>query len=152
MSENKVTVGAVAKIKNRVKRLGTDEGGFTLVEMVVALTVVLLMAGAALITAPGFIRDSNHAKCDSVADSLANAIVASYAHYGDYSKATFTDMQTDQYLVATPDDFTLAASSPVGKGVKVDWSAGQCATTGLQPDTWGPDAQTTSTYIYGSMT
>ena len=148
MSENKVTVGAVAKIKNRVKKLGSDEGGFTLVEMVVALTVVLLMAGAALLAAPGIVKDSKIASCSAKADAIANAITASYAHYGNYSKTGASDLVTDGYLVSAPAtaDYTIGTAD--ADGVLVTFGA-SCSDD-FAPSTWGAQAQTDGHYQYGT--
>lgn len=80
------------------------EAGFTLVEMVISVTVVLLMAGAALLAVPGIVESANKSSCEAQAGSINNAIVASYASNGGYANATPAGLVSDEYLVAFPED------------------------------------------------
>ena len=157
MSEKNVTADAVATLKNRIKQIRSDEGGFTLVEMVVALTVVLLMAGAALLAAPGIIKDSKISACNAKADAVANAIVASYAHNGDYSKADLhslgatpavgdANLISQNYLVGAPDANDIIIGTATADGVAV--TVGPACQGDFTPSTWGDIAQNTPAYVY----
>ena len=132
-------------VKKRTSQAKSDSG-FTLVEMVVALTVVLLMAGAALIAAPGIMNDSRRASCSTAADSVANAITASYGHHQNYSSASDAGLVADGYLVTIPDAEKLVITTASG-GVTVTFGS-QCQGD-FAPNTWGPDAKTAGFYTYG---
>lgn len=81
-----------------------SDAGFTLIEMVISISVVLLMAGTALLAAPGILASATQASCQAQADSLNNAIVASYASHGNYTQATEEGLVDDEYLTAFPSD------------------------------------------------
>lgn len=131
-----------------MNRVLASDGGFTLVELTVALTVVLVMAGAALLAAPGIIKDSNKASCDATADSVANAITASYAKHGDYSQASATDLVSDAYLVTEPEAAKLVIGTASASGVTVTF--GDACSGYTAPTTWGADAQGVGSYQYGT--
>ena len=125
-----------------------DGSGFTLIEMVVALTVVLVMAGAALLAAPATIKDTMASACNAVADSISNAVTASFASTGDYSHSGADDLVTDGYPVATPDSEQFELTGVSADGVTVEFRSDCSGDTA--PSTWGNQAKTDSSYQFGA--
>lgn len=111
---------------------GIADAGFTLVEMVIAVVVVLVLAGAALLAVPGITASGRQAACDAVAESVSNAITASYAHNGDYSRAN--DLVGDDFLVDEAPASKLTIGTATATGVTVEF--GEECTGDRVPAIW----------------
>ncbi|HEY3723540.1 MAG TPA: prepilin-type N-terminal cleavage/methylation domain-containing protein [Acidimicrobiia bacterium] len=76
--------------KLRARRDGDDEGGFTLIELMVVVLIIAILIAIAI---PTFLGAQNKAKDRAAQSSLRNALTSAktlYTDSSDYTTATFT--------------------------------------------------------------
>ena len=77
--------------------------GFTLIELLVVITIIAILAGAALPYVQNYVSESRQAKAKSDLDEIARALVIYESREGDYNKKTVEDL-TGRYLDRSPID------------------------------------------------
>ena len=77
--------------------------GFTLIELLVVITIIAILAGAALPYVQNYVAESRQAKAKSDLDEIARALVIYESREGDYNKKTVEDL-TGRYLDRSPID------------------------------------------------
>lgn len=77
--------------------------GFTLIELLVVITILAILAGAALPFVQNYVAESRQAKAKSDLDEIARALVIYESREGDYNKSTVEDL-TGRYLDRSPID------------------------------------------------
>lgn len=77
--------------------------GFTLIELLVVITILAILAGAALPFVQNYVAESRQAKAKSDLDEIARALVIYESREGDYNKKTVEDL-TGRYLDRSPID------------------------------------------------
>ncbi len=111
-------------IRTRLAEKTSKDDGFTLVEMVVALGVVLTLSAAGVVAAPAMLASAQKSACLTTASTINSGLTAWYTGTGlqRYDTATVADLITDGYLsgaAAQYDDFDLtgaAGSLPATRG------------------------------------
>ncbi len=77
--------------------------GFTLIELLVVITIIAILAGAALPFVQNYVAESRTAKAKSDLDEISRALVVYESREGDYNKKTVEDL-TGRYLDRSPID------------------------------------------------
>ncbi len=77
--------------------------GFTLIELLVVITIIAILAGAALPYVQNYVDESRQAKAKSDLDEIARALIVYESREGAYEKATVEDL-TGRYLDRSPID------------------------------------------------
>ncbi len=77
--------------------------GFTLIELLVVITIIAILAGAALPYVQNYVAESRIAKAKSDLDEISRALVIYESREGDYNKKTVEDL-TGRYLDRSPID------------------------------------------------
>ena len=77
--------------------------GFTLIELLVVITIIAILAGAALPFVQNYVAESRIAKAKSDLDEISRALVIYESREGDYNKKTVEDL-TGRYLDRSPID------------------------------------------------
>ncbi len=77
--------------------------GFTLIALLVVITIIAILAGAALPYVQNYVSESRQAKAKSDLDEIARALVIYESREGDYNKKTVEDL-TGRYLDRSPID------------------------------------------------
>lgn len=77
--------------------------GFTLIELLVVITILAILAGAALPFVQNYVEESRQAKAKSDLDEIARALVVYESREGEYNKTTVEDL-TGRYLDRSPID------------------------------------------------
>lgn len=77
--------------------------GFTLIELLVVITILAILAGAALPFVQNYVAESRIAKAKSDLDEISRALVIYESREGDYNKKTVEDL-TGRYLDRSPID------------------------------------------------
>lgn len=103
--------------------------GFTLIELLVVITILAILAGAALPYVQNYVSESRIAKAKSDLDEISRALVIYESREGDYQKGTVEDL-TGRYLDRSPID-------PWGVPYKVATESGIAYSTG--PDRMDAD-------------
>lgn len=96
--------------------------GFTLIELLVVITILAVLAGAALPYVQAYVEESRIAKAKTDLEEIARALAVYETREGDYSKADVSDL-TGRYLNKAPID-------PWGNGYIVDINAGTVYSSG----------------------
>ena len=77
--------------------------GFTLIELLGVITIISILAGAALPYVQNYVSESRIAKAKSDLDEISRALVIYESREGDYNKKTVEDL-TGRYLDRSPID------------------------------------------------
>ncbi len=77
--------------------------GFTLIELLVVITILAILAGAALPYVQNYVAESRIAKAKTDLEEIARALAIYETREGDYSKLDVTDL-TGRYLNKSPID------------------------------------------------
>ena len=77
--------------------------GFTLIELLVVITIIAILAGAALPYVQNYVDESRQAKAKSDLDEIARALIVYESREGAYNKADVSDL-TGRYLDRSPID------------------------------------------------
>ena len=77
--------------------------GFTLIELLVVITIIAILAGAALPYVQNYVDESRQAKAKSDLDEIARALIVYESREGAYEKGTVEDL-TGRYLDRSPID------------------------------------------------
>ena len=77
--------------------------GFTLTELLVVITIIAILAGAALPYVQNYVDESRQAKAKSDLDEIARALIVYESREGAYNKTTVEDL-TGRYLDRSPID------------------------------------------------
>ena len=77
--------------------------GFTLIELLVVITIIAILAGAALPYVQNYVDESRQAKAKSDLDEIARALIVYESREGAYDKTTVEDL-TGRYLDRSPID------------------------------------------------
>ncbi len=77
--------------------------GFTLIELLVVITILAILAGAALPYVQNYVEESRQAKAKSDLDEIARALIVYESREGSYEKGTVEDL-TGRYLDRSPID------------------------------------------------
>jgi len=97
--------------------------GFTLIELLVVITILAVLAGAALPYVQNYVEESRVAKAKTDLEEIARAIAVYETREGDYTKLDVTDL-TGRYLnkspidpwgssyIVSPDDGTVYSKGP----------------------------------------
>ncbi|NLI76685.1 MAG: prepilin-type N-terminal cleavage/methylation domain-containing protein [Candidatus Riflebacteria bacterium] len=104
--------------------------GFTLIELLVVITILAILAGAALPYVQAYVAESRLAKAKSDLEEIARALAVYETREGEYSKSDVSDL-TGRYLNKSPID-------PWGVSYVVATQAGTVYSK-------GPDRKSTST-------
>jgi general secretion pathway protein G len=89
--------------------------GFTLIELLVVITILAILAGAALPYVQNYVAESRIAKAKTDLEEIARALAVYETREGDYAKGTVADL-TGRYLNKAPIDpwgrpYTIATDS-----------------------------------------
>ncbi len=90
--------------------------GFTLIELLVVITILAVLAGAALPYVQNYVEESRIAKAKTDLEEVARALAVYETREGEYEKATVADL-TGRYLNKAPID-------PWGKPYEVATNSG----------------------------
>lgn len=96
--------------------------GFTLIELLVVITILAVLAGAALPYVQNYVEESRVAKTKTDLEEIARALAVYETREGDYLKDTVADL-TGRYLNKSPID-------PWGSQYVVDPESGTVYSTG----------------------
>jgi len=96
--------------------------GFTLIELLVVITILAVLAGAALPYVQNYVEESRIAKAKTDLEEIARALAVYETREGDYAKATVEDL-TGRYLNKAPID-------PWGKPYAVATDSGLVVSSG----------------------
>ena len=77
--------------------------GFTLIELLVVITILAILAGAALPYVQNYVAESRIAKAKTDLEEIARALAVYETREGDYAKGTVADL-TGRYLNKAPID------------------------------------------------
>jgi len=77
--------------------------GFTLIELLVVITILAILAGAALPYVQSYVAESRIAKAKTDLEEIARALAVYETREGDYNKSTVEDL-TGRYLNKAPID------------------------------------------------
>ncbi len=77
--------------------------GFTLIELLVVITILAVLAGAALPYVQSYVEESKIAKAKTDLEEIARALAVYETREGEYTKATVEDL-TGRYLNKAPID------------------------------------------------
>jgi general secretion pathway protein G len=77
--------------------------GFTLIELLVVITILAVLAGAALPYVQNYVEESRYAKAKTDLEEIARALAVYETREGDYQKADVSDL-TGRYLNKSPID------------------------------------------------
>jgi len=108
--------------------------GFTLIELLVVITILAVLAGAALPYVQSYVEESRLAKAKTDLEEIARAIMVYETREGDYN-ASDVLLLTGRYLNKSPID-------PWGKAYAVSTESGTVYSSGLTAIT--PPPTTTS--------
>ncbi|HNX77616.1 MAG TPA: prepilin-type N-terminal cleavage/methylation domain-containing protein [Candidatus Rifleibacterium sp.] len=100
--------------------------GFTLIELLVVITILAVLAGAALPYVQNYVEESRIAKAKTDLEEIARALAVYETREGEYAKATVEDL-TGRYLNKAPID-------PWGKSYRVATDSGLVVTGGPDRD------------------
>ncbi len=89
--------------------------GFTLIELLVVITILAILAGAALPYVQNYVAESRIAKAKTDLEEIARALAVYETREGEYTKGTVADL-TGRYLNKSPIDpwgrpYTIATAS-----------------------------------------
>lgn len=90
--------------------------GFTLIELLVVITILAVLAGAALPYVQSYVEESKIAKAKTDLEEIARALAVYETREGDYTKADVGDL-TGRYLNKAPID-------PWGKSYRIGTDSG----------------------------
>jgi len=90
--------------------------GFTLIELLVVITILAVLAGAALPYVQNYVEESRIAKAKTDLEEIARALAVYETREGEYTKDTVEDL-TGRYLNKAPID-------PWGNPYKIDVESG----------------------------
>ena len=90
--------------------------GFTLIELLVVITILAILAGAALPYVQSYVAESRIAKAKTDLEEIARALAVYETREGEYTKANVSDL-TGRYLNKAPID-------PWGKPYKIATASG----------------------------
>jgi prepilin-type N-terminal cleavage/methylation domain-containing protein len=96
--------------------------GFTLIELLVVITILAVLAGAALPYVQNYVEEARIAKAKTDLEEISRAIAVYETREGEYTKGDVSDL-TGRYLNKAPID-------PWGKSYVVDVSAGTVYSSG----------------------
>lgn len=97
-------------------------GGFTLIELLIVITIIAVLAGAALPYVQSYVQESKVAKAKSDLDEIGRALAIYEAREGDYAKSDVS-LLTGRYLNKAPID-------PWGQPYFINASAGFVVSAG----------------------
>ena len=109
------------------KRRNSDEGGFTLVEMLVVIAILGILAAVAVFALGGTATSSKKAACNTDVQTVQAASDAYYSKNGSYT-GTVATLVTDGELRSAPSSssYTIVVSSTTG-AASVSVPAGGCS-------------------------
>lgn len=110
--------------------------GFTLIELLVVITILAILAGAALPYVQNYVAESRIAKAKADLEEIARALAVYETREGDYAKPDVSDL-TGRYLNKSPID-------PWGASYVVDTKGGIVYST-------GPDRKDDTTGKYDNI-
>ena len=83
-----------------------NNGGFTLVELIVVIAILAILAGVAVPAYTGYIEKANQAADIVTCDAIKTAVFAAYAEEGDVPPTSITvangSLQVDDAAIADP--------------------------------------------------
>ncbi|MEZ5988452.1 MAG: type II secretion system protein GspG [Planctomycetota bacterium] len=91
---------------------GRGEGGFTLVEIVVVIAVVLLLTGIAVPMISGYVEDGRRARAKSEIKTLAGAIELFYSNTGRWPARNGSSQDNYLYVLVSGDTLPTAGNNP----------------------------------------
>lgn len=106
--------------------------GFTLIELLVVITILAVLAGAALPYVQAYVEESRIAKARTDLEEIARALVVYETREGEYTKDSVEDL-TGRYLNKAPID-------PWGSQYVVDTNSGTVYSPGPSRSTTGNGA------------
>lgn len=101
--------------------------GFTLIELLVVITILAVLAGAAIPYVQNYVEESRIAKARTDLEEIARALAVYETREGEYTKTSVEDL-TGRYLNKAPID-------PWGKSYEIDLDAGLVISGGPDRDT-----------------
>lgn len=101
--------------------------GFTLIELLVVITILAVLAGAAIPYVQNYVEESRIAKAKTDLEEIARALAVYETREGEYAKTDVSDL-TGRYLNKAPID-------PWGKSYEIDLNAGLVISGGPDRDT-----------------
>ena len=117
--------------------------GFTLIELLVVITIIAILAGAALPYVQNYVDESRQAKAKSDLDEIARALIVYESREGTYEKGTVEDL-TGRYLDRSPID-------PWGVPYVVATESGIVYSLGPDRKDYDPADPTTEQYSYDNI-
>lgn len=108
---------------SRSPRLGGRQSGFTLVEVIVVLSVILLLTGIAVPMLSSYMEDGRRARAESEAKMLGAAVMSFYKDTGVYPARSNAGVNNYSYVLFTGP--TKPTTNPFGAGHSwVSWGMG----------------------------
>ena len=117
--------------------------GFTLIELLVVITIIAILAGAALPYVQNYVDESRQAKAKSDLDEIARALIVYESREGTYEKGTVEDL-TGRYLDRSPID-------PWGVPYVVATESGIVYSLGPDRKDYDPTDAETEQYSYDNI-
>ena len=117
--------------------------GFTLIELLVVITIIAILAGAALPYVQNYVDESRQAKAKSDLDEIARALIVYESREGEYIKADVSDL-TGRYLDRSPID-------PWGVPYIVATESGIVYSLGPDRKDYDPADPTTEQFSYDNI-
>ena len=117
--------------------------GFTLIELLVVITIIAILAGAALPYVQNYVDESRQAKAKSDLDEIARALIVYESREGEYTKSDVSDL-TGRYLDRSPID-------PWGVPYIVATASGLVYSLGPDRKDYDPADATTEQYSYDNI-
>lgn len=105
--------------------------GFTLIELLVVITILAVLAGAALPYVQSYVEESKVAKAKTDLEEIARALAVYETREGEYAKADVSDL-TGRYLNKAPID-------PWGKSYRIGTDSGLVKSDGPDRASGTPD-------------
>jgi general secretion pathway protein G len=113
---------------NRYVQRAREEGGFTLIELMIVIVILAILAGIVLFAVGGVTDRGTVAACKTDLSTVSTGVEAYYAKHGSYPA------NLDPTLTTAPDQFlrpqaSLVGNTQSGTGYTITYTPGTGAVT-----------------------